>query len=97
MKMKKHLKLTKEEKTAYNKMQDDEKVMFLQLTEIKNVDLEKNAMDIWGNPRLYFDKYLQKIDKRIMLLAKIEVYLKLRDLDTDNDATQIEIADVLIK
>lgn len=48
---------------------------------IKNISVESESKKIISNPRQYFGKYLKDMGGWIMVLAKFEIYLKVREVD----------------
>jgi hypothetical protein len=48
---------------------------------IKDINVESESKKIISNPRQYFNKYLKDIDGWILVMAKIEIYLKAREVD----------------
>ena len=64
------------------KITKSEILMFKKLDEIKNIDVNQESRKIISDPKSYFEKYLKGIDHNLRALANLEIYLKIKEVDS---------------
>jgi len=65
-------------KKDQNKIIND---FFDRIDKIRDIDVKNESKNILINPRAYFQKHLNGMDGWVMILAKMEVYFKVRETD----------------